>query len=452
MSCTLRRIVGAAAAVSLVVVVLVLACGRGDGSGPSDPTSISPPPAVGTTDHYLVTFAPGREDDAIAIIRRYATAADPKAFRPQAPRTIAVPAKAYDGLVVLSRLRVAIVKPDSPAAAAGLAAEAGTPGSPILAVEQERVSRLLRQGQPQPASPPAWGLSATGVPDCAFTGKGVKIAILDTGLVSGHPDLPESRVEARMDFALDSVDGGPDEEPCIAHDRDGHGTHVAGVAAGAAAPASGPRFGAAPDAVLVVGRVFDAAGFAKDRWVLDAIDWAVELGCQVISISLGEPLPPSAAYESAAIAAMQSGTLIVAAAGNSGRATDGTQYVWRPANCRGILAVGAAWQESVTGAILVAPWSAIGTSPVSGGAIAVVAPGVEMRTADRLHTDPSGVPVQYAEVNGTSMAAPMVAGIAALWIESGTTRVNDLAQAIKRHAVPVVGPAEQTGNGLVRAP
>ena len=180
-----------------------------------------------------------------------------------------------------------------------------------------------------------WGLQAIGVQDSAATGAGIRVAVLDSGFTSDHPDFADRDVEVRS-----FVDG---ED---ASDGHGHGTHCIGTACGPRNPAQGPGYGVAPGAEIYAGKVLSNEGTGTDGDILSGIAWAVNNGCAVISLSLGAPTRPgdpySRTFETAARRAMQRNTLIVAAAGNeSDRVAGVIAPVSHPANCPSIMAVGA---------------------------------------------------------------------------------------------------------------
>ena len=173
-----------------------------------------------------------------------------------------------------------------------------------------------------------WGLHATHVvrsPASRWTGRGIRIAILDTGVDLTHRDLA-ARVAATRSFASE----------CPVQDVIGHGTHCAGIAAGFEDPHH-RRYGIACDAEVYVGRVFDDRGGTTIADVIAGMDWALSNGCQVISMSLGTfHASPVAAFEAAGRRALDADCLVVAAAGNNR-----SRVVVQPANAESILAVGA---------------------------------------------------------------------------------------------------------------
>ena len=162
----------------------------------------------------------------------------------------------------------------------------------------------------------SWCLNLIGIDEkySRATGRGVRVAVLDTGIDLQHPDF-----QGRFIGGDGTVSFVPGE---TVQDGNGHGTHCAGVIGGAARPNGGRRYGVAPDAELLIGKVLSDAGRGHDDQIIEGIDWAADAGAQVISMSLGSPRsvedPYSDPYEvvAANYLAMVPGTLIVAAAGN----------------------------------------------------------------------------------------------------------------------------------------
>lgn len=278
-----------------------------------------------------------------------------------------------------------------------------------------------------------WGIQATNALNCPFTGKGIKIAILDTGIDLGHPDFTGRAIVSKSFVASETVD-----------DVQGHGTHCAGTAVGKPVNPAIPRYGVAPDASLFVGKVLNNRGFGSDGDIITAMNWAVSQGCEVISMSLGSTVRPGEThnplYERAARLALQNGSLVVAAAGNdSNRGLGHIAPVGRPANSPSIMAVGA-----LNGALDVASFSNGGINP--GGDVDIAGPGVGVFSS-------VPVPQTYATFMGTSMACPHVAGIAALWAQSDSSlRGQALWDVLTNNAQALPHPARDAGAGLVQAP
>ena len=281
-----------------------------------------------------------------------------------------------------------------------------------------------------------WGIAATGVENSPFTGRGIKVAVLDTGLDFGHHDFQHLQI-----FKQDFVTPGGS-----AHDGHGHGTHCAGTVCGQPVRADIPRYGVAPGIELHIGKVLSDGGSGTEQGILAGIAWAIDQGCHVISMSLGGTVRPGEApnilYERIGQRALGLGSLIVAAAGNdSARVTGFIAPVNQPANSPAIMAVGAIDQ-----AFDIAYFSNGGIN-LNGGAVDIAGPGVNVFSTTPL-------PRGYRTLGGTSMACPHVAGIAALWAESDKNlRGQALWDAVVKSArkISPLGPRD-VGAGLVQAP
>ncbi|MBZ9751786.1 S8 family serine peptidase [Deinococcus sp. HMF7604] len=267
----------------------------------------------------------------------------------------------------------------------------------------------------------------------APTGRGVKVAVLDTGVDLSHPDLTVLPGNA-VSFVA--------SEP-TADDLHGHGTHCAGVVAGSATPASGRRYGVAPDVTLLVAKVLDASGFGTDDQIIDAIDWAVDQGAEILSMSLGSVrgagVPYNAPYELIARRLLDQGVLMVAATGNDSHRPTWTAPVQDPAACPSILGVAAVDHRD-----RVASFSCGNVDGI--GAVDLAAPGVGILSAW-----PGG---GVHRISGTSMATPHVAGVAALYAERNPAlsgRALWSALTGRARAVPGLAPAD-VGAGIVQAP
>ncbi|MGP1253764.1 MAG: S8 family serine peptidase [Kiloniellales bacterium] len=282
-----------------------------------------------------------------------------------------------------------------------------------------------------------WGVAAVGAFDSPFTGEGIRLAVLDTGLDLQHPDYRERRVVSRSFVPGEDVD-----------DLQGHGTHCAGTAAGRPVDSNTPRYGVAPQAELYIGKVLNNRGAGRERDILAGMAWAVGEGCEVISMSLGAAVRRgetyNTLYEREAQAALSAGSLIVAAAGNeSARSSGYIAPVGMPANSPSILAVAALDQ-----ALEVAEFSSGGINAGidGGGAVDLAAPGVGVFSSLPL-------PREYGSLRGTSMACPHVAGCAALWAESDPAlRGQALWDSLTGSAAPLSAPERDVGKGLVQAP
>ncbi|PWK79439.1 subtilase family protein [Lentzea atacamensis] len=218
-----------------------------------------------------------------------------------------------------------------------------------------------------------------------ITGKGVKVAIVDTGVDENHPDLKGQQI-AEKNFTSD-----PDTT-----DRVGHGTHV-----GATVASAGSQYGGvAPGAQLLDAKVCVEFG-CQESWILDGMRWAAEQGAQVVNMSLGGGDTPEIDPLEQAVNDLTAkyGTLFVIAAGNSG----GPGTVSSPSTAEAALSVGAVDRDDK-----LAYFSSRGPrTGDSGLKPEVTAPGVEIVAAKAGSTE-------HVSASGTSMATPHVAGAAAL--------------------------------------
>ncbi|MBM7776080.1 subtilisin family serine protease [Actinokineospora baliensis] len=281
-----------------------------------------------------------------------------------------------------------------------------------------RVTASLDRSVPQIGAPEAW--------KAGLTGKGVTVAVLDTGIDATHPDLAGAVTQAR------NFSDSPDTD-----DRVGHGTHVAATITG-----SGRYQGVAPDSALLVGKVLGDHGGGSESDVIAGMEWAATSGADVVNLSLGTS-SPSTGDDPASLAVnrltAETGTLFVVAAGNTGR------QVGSPAAADAALTVGA-----VDRADALAPFSSRG--PRAGdGAIKpdITAPGVAIVAAKAAHGE-IGDPVgdRHVSLSGTSMATPHVAGAAALLVgQHPDWRPERLKAALVGSAKPnpALTPFEQGG-------
>lgn len=273
-----------------------------------------------------------------------------------------------------------------------------------------------------------WGLKGTKVINSRYTGQGIKIAVLDTGMDLQHPDFRGRSIVSKSFVPGQEV-----------QDGNGHGTHCIGTACGNK-DRNGRRYGVAYQSTIYAGKVLSNSGSGRTSWIMAGMEWAIANGCQVISMSLGNIVStPSTAYENVGRRALQNGSLIIAAAGNHRNSVPNPPgTVGQPANSLSIMAVGA-----VNNCLLLAPFSTrSGTS--LGANVDIVAPGVGVY---------SSVPVNqgsYRVFNGTSMATPHVAGIAALYAESSGIKGAQLWQLLISSALRLSIPAIDIGSGLAQ--
>ncbi len=307
-------------------------------------------------------------------------------------------------------------------------------------------------------APTAW--------DLGYTGKGVGVAVLDSG-VRQAPDLsqPTNRVVARVDLVTDGA---------ALPDPGGHGSHVAGIIAGNGAASGGAIRGIAPEANLVDVRVVDAHGRSSLSTVIRGVQWVVQnrhaYNIRVLNLSLSAPLGPGYTYRrDPLVAALEiawlSGITVVVPAGNRGPEA-GT--VASPGTSPMLITVGASDDGGTvaTGDDVVAPFSGRGPTPDGIAKPDLVAPGrriVSLRSPgsyldellpERVVT--VGGQSEYFRLTGTSMATAVVAGVAALLVEKDPSLTPDqvkrilTSSAVKLHGYPATSK-NLAGAGLIDA-
>jgi len=276
--------------------------------------------------------------------------------------------------------------------------------------------------------------------DQGINGKGVGIAIIDTG-IAPHPDLAD-RIVGFKDFV-----NGYDRP----YDDQGHGTHCAGIAAGSGADGKGKYIGAAPGANLVGVKVMNSSGSGKTSDIIRGIQWAIEnkdkYNIKVINLSLGGRIqgphqqdPKVQAVE----AAIKSGITVMVAAGNEGPFS---QTVSSPGNAPHAVTVGASDDRGTVkaGDDKLAYFSSRG--PTRYDQLSkpdLLAPGTNIIAADN---DRKG----YVMMSGTSMATPLTAGVAALLIQKNPNATPfEIRSALMNTADPMPNRnALEQGQGVI---
>ena len=336
------------------------------------------------------------------------------------------------------------------------------PPMPMLLIRGDDASPATASMVPEVS----WGIQAVGAANTAFSGAGITVAVLDTGIDPAYKSLPAF---AGVEIETKNFTGEPDG------DLDGHGTHCSGTIFGR--PIGGCRIGVAPgiDRALI-GKVIGRGGSSTET-ILNAILWAYQNGAQVISMSLGMDFPgyqerlsaifPPRLATSMALAGYLAnvrlfdhlsqvtcgrhgyvkGAVVVAASGNESQRDVRPEYritVAPPAAAEDFLAVAALGQSHDPNQ------SGYSIAPFSNTGARVAAPGVEIWSAKL----GGGLCV----MSGTSMATPHVAGVAALWAEKmmrqgipfRATRVIDQLER-STMAIPYLD-SDDVGLGLVQAP
>ena len=288
-----------------------------------------------------------------------------------------------------------------------------------------------------------------------YGGAGIGVAVIDSGITPNHDDLGASATSKsgqRVTKFVDFINNSP-----VKYDDWGHGTHVAGIIAGNGYDSYGERAGVAPKANIISLKALDAEGKGRISHIIAALDWIVanrtQYNIRVVNMSLGAGVFESYHTDPLTLAAkraVDAGIVVVAAAGNYGKAKDGTtQYgaIGAPGNAPWVLTVGASSTEGTVDRRddKVAGYSSRGPTMIDFGAKPdLVAPGtgtVSLSTPNSLFylTKASflvggkraGLLTQpYLTLSGTSMAAPVVAGTVALMLEANPHLTPNMVKAI----------------------
>ncbi|MEM4531106.1 MAG: S8 family serine peptidase [Thermofilaceae archaeon] len=266
----------------------------------------------------------------------------------------------------------------------------------------------------------SWGVVRVGALQAqaaGYTGSGIRIAVVDSGVDYTHPELAHA-YRGGYDFV------NKDSDPM---DDNGHGTHVAGVIF--ALPNAAGVVGIAPQAELYALKVLDQSGAGYWSDVIAAIEWAIDHGMHVVNLSLGGD--GNDAVAAICQLAYDRGLLLVAAAGNGGLSS-----VIAPACYPSVIAVGATDQADKVAAF----------SPTAPE-VELVAPGASIYS-----TLPGG---SFGYKSGTSMACPHVAGAAALlWSVNPGLSNRDVRAKLAQNALDLGTPGRDNsyGYGLVYLP
>jgi serine protease AprX len=293
--------------------------------------------------------------------------------------------------------------------------------------EDQTVYAVIDESAPAVGAPVAWR--------AGFTGRGVTLAVIDTGIDSNHPDF-DGRVVSVRDFTMEAF-----------IDSNGHGSLVAGIAAGSGAYSGGMYKGIAPDVLLLSGKVLKADGSGRMSDVMAAIEWAVELGVNIINLSLSTCSSSDGDDALCEICdrAVDAGVVVCAAVGNDG---PNKRTVGSPGAARSVITVGA-----VTASGNVAEFSSRG--PVGDDRMKpeIVAPGTDIISV-RANGTRAGKPLDgfYTSATGTSMATPHVSGVVAILLEANRKASPQLIRESLYHTAIDLGLEEYSqGAGMVAA-
>jgi subtilisin family serine protease len=263
-----------------------------------------------------------------------------------------------------------------------------------------------------------------------YTGKGVDIAILDTGVDPDHPDL--------------NVMGGI----CVLNssctngyvDDNGHGTHVAGILA--ALDNDRGILGVAPDANLYAVKAMDSTGSGTTATILSGVEWAINNHIDILNMSITTE-KDDAALKKIIDRAYSEGLLIVAAAGNNGTSNGDADSILFPARYPNVIAVGAINDQDKRVSL-----------SATGPALEIMAPGYNIySTVPKISDSFDGIRDGYSYMTGTSMAAPYISGLLALYKEQYSLFTNvQIRELLTSNAkdLGVAGRDEKYGFGLAQ--
>jgi hypothetical protein len=287
----------------------------------------------------------------------------------------------------------------------------------------------------------SWGYDQLSIaessgPNYGLTGKGVKIGIIDTGIDLDHPDL---RVAGGVSL-LPGVTSFDDDS------IEGHGTAIAGIIA--ALDNEFGTVGVAPDAEIYAIKTLDSAGAGNITDVVAGINWAIANNMDIINLSLTSPVSKSI-LETAIQTAYNKGVLIVAASGNILKPQEYISDVLYPARYPQVIAVGSVGKVDSAGRVT----DLLTRSQFSyfGSNLDFVAPGAEIWST----FNGSKAETQYIYTIGTSMAAPFVTGIAALYKEQYPQLKSQQIRGHMERAAYDLGAAgkdAEYGYGLIQPP
>lgn len=298
----------------------------------------------------------------------------------------------------------------------------------VIGAERNRLKKVTSINVTDPDYSEQYNLAIANVPKAwssGATGRGLTIAIVDTGVDLNHPDLKGNLVPGYNAITSSDARG-------ASQDNNGHGTHVAGIAA---AGLNGIGIvGVAYEAKIMPIKVMDKTGEGADDIIAQGIVWATEHGAKIINLSLGSA-DKTAVLGSALEYARKKGALIFAAAGNFDPITQSIPQISYPAADPNVIAVTATDESDQ-----LADFSATGSESM------LAAPGVHILSD---YWAKSGSTYAYAD--GTSMASPFAAGVAALiWSKYPDWTEEQVRLALKMGAKDLGSPGRDVKYGYGR--
>ncbi|WP_332898694.1 S8 family peptidase [Haladaptatus sp. CMSO5] len=265
-------------------------------------------------------------------------------------------------------------------------------------------------------APTAW--------DTTLGSSSITVAVVDQGVKYDHPDLDGNMDASVSNYGSDFVDNDGDPYPDVLADEY-HGTHVAGIAAGEVD--NGEGVSGIGNSSILSARALSEEGTGSTSDIADAIVWAADNGADVINLSLGGGGYTQTMKDAISYAYNTQGVFIAAAAGN-----DGAGSVSYPAAYAECLAVSA-----------LDPDGSLASYSNYGSNLELAAPGTNVLST---WTDDG-----YNKISGTSMATPVVAGVAGLTLAKWSVSASELRTHLKNTAVDVGLSSNQQGSGRVDA-
>ncbi len=267
-----------------------------------------------------------------------------------------------------------------------------------------------------------WGISHLSIPsswDLGYSGKGVKVAVVDSG-IAPHPALTIQGGVSMVNYTTSYFDD------------NGHGTHSAGIIA--ANQASTNHLGVAHNVDLYSVKTLDSSGNGRLNDTIRGIEWAIKENMDIINLSLGTSTP-SSALKSVVDYAYEQDIIVVAAAGNKSQNTATPMPVEYPAKYGSVVAVSAVDNRN-----------RITSFSATGPEIEFSAPGVSINSTHLNN--------RFASLSGTSMATPFVAGVFALYREAYPhLNAKEIRKLAQRDAYPLTSSRdERYGYGLIQPP